>query len=124
MVPYTSIRTRFWKRVALLGIVMAVVLPDLAMACFMPFTVVGVAPLMVQVDIGAQQQGHPEGKVVMNVFFSPTSSHRVHRGDLYRSLMSLLVPRLSAFRRVNTAAQPESTLLKSGQFVFNRGSER
>ena len=65
---YTPIHTVFWKRTAILGMVIALVAPSYAMFCFMPLSLVGIFSLVFQTDIGVQQAGHPEGKTVMNAF--------------------------------------------------------
>lgn len=65
---YTPIYTVFWRRSAILGMVIAFLIPAYAMMCFMPLALVGIFYLVFQTDIGVQQAGHPEGTKVMNAF--------------------------------------------------------
>jgi hypothetical protein len=65
---YTPIHAVFWRRSAILGMVIAFLFPAYAMMCFMPLAVVGIFSLVFQTDIGVQQAGHPESEKVMNAF--------------------------------------------------------
>ena len=65
---YTPIHTVFWRRTAILGMVIALLAPSYAMFCFMPLSLLGIFSRVIQTDIRVQQAGHPEGKTVMNAF--------------------------------------------------------